>query len=554
VSAFLKKIFHLLLIAAFLSGPLAWASESPGDGEDSKDNCKASNDPSRGTIKIGSSDPAPSSQNGGADSGTTCPICPGKDEEDNNDAKDPVSLLGGKLNMPFFDLKLNGIGRKTGLAYLYVRRSFSSQTSIVGAFGYNWASNLDVHLTENWMQITSGGVQIGTTHELDWLTGVTIRTESGNLIYFKYDSEKEAYVSPACEDSLLYRNRSGYTWKKKYGTSYVFEKVGDRARFRLSRVVDRFGNKILYIYDDNFAQDHYREDGSQVFYLPRKLLEAKTGRYIDITWKDYSSETGDSPVNFYVSKIRDSSGREVRYEYRATAGMIGLTLWRITDFENNTVQYDFFKDSVQLASGNENDYRTLQVTNARNAKTTYFFSKRPSQYFDNWSGTEDPGNGTLRVVKAVDALGNEMNFHYDPNLATSILTDKNGNKKAVMYSHGQVDRIIYANGKSVAYAYDGGYNRTLEERESGMVQKTFDRNHNLVRKIDENGEVTEIEYDADSNLWTKKTLPGDVTYTREVEEGVVLSKSCYAPNSDRFFSQIAINGFPGSGRVIPAKD
>jgi transposase len=29
---------------------------------------------------------------------------------------------------------------------------------------------------------------------------------------------------------------------------------------------------------------------------------------------------------------------------------------------------------------------------------------------------------------------------------------------------------------------------------------------------------------------------------------------CYAPNSDQFFSQIAINGFPGSGRVIPAKD
>jgi hypothetical protein len=60
-------------------------------------------------------------------------------------------------------------------------------------------------------------------------------------------------------------------------------------------------------------------------------------------------------------------------------------------------------------------------------------------------------------------------------------------------------------------------------------------------------------HDANGNLLSAVERPLDLKFQWLVKK-LPYHYNCYAPNSERFFSQIAINGFPGSGRVIPAKD
>ncbi len=520
-------LYFLILCSVMIFSNSSFANETPNDGEDSEDNCKAD-------INVST-----------AKSNNTCKKCEEEDEKDDNKANDPVSLLGGKLNIPEFDLELNGSGKKTGLAYLYVRRSYSSQTSIVGAFGYNWSSNLDISLTENWLNDYSSSKNM-------ILTGVSIKTESGNLVFFRYDSEKISFISPACEDSVLEKTDTGYIWKKKFGTIYTFEKPltdfgksGDIAlpnnRCRLSSISDKFNNKIVFEYNDSMYEDHIilKNHDFETFrsYLVQRIVESNTGRYIKITWKDYARDFGIPQhidgsyivVNHFISSIKDSSGREVKYEYVYNSDFISLMLSRVIDFENHSTEYKFIDDPSEVEYFDNNTYiplqvlRALQVTNKRGAKTTYIFNKRLNLVYDMYS-TEDPGNSALKVTNVFDALGNESKLHFDTNLSASIFTDKRDNKTVYFYSHGRIDRILYPNGKTESFSYDSAYNRISQENDGGIILKSYDSNHNVTQKIDANGNITKYVYDKNSSLWTTRIEPDGKEWKRVIQNGYIVSE------------------------------
>ena len=159
-------IFILLFSFVFFTGNLillkpACANQTPPDGGDDNGICPT------GDEKL---DPPPDQD---------------KDEDD-DDIEDPVSVTGGKIFIPEVDLELSGNGKKTGIAYLNFKRSFSSQSNQTGGLGRGWVTNCEMRLEET-------------------AVGATLTSESGEIINFI--KLGDIYIRPECGTTGLTKER-----------------------------------------------------------------------------------------------------------------------------------------------------------------------------------------------------------------------------------------------------------------------------------------------------------------------------------------------------------
>ncbi|MBN1521082.1 MAG: RHS repeat protein, partial [Candidatus Aureabacteria bacterium] len=441
-------------------------------------------------------------------------------EKDDSQAHDPVSTAGGKLYFGEYDLELHGNGKNHGMTYLYVRRSYSSQTGVSGAFGKKFWSNLDVRMTA------------GTE-------SATLIAERGNMITYTFTPEGDA-VPPACEVSSMKINSEEAVWTMKYGTIFRFKTISTYygGQFDLQSVEDRYGNKISYEYGVVGIEE--TSSGNIERYKPVRLVEEATGRYIKISWKQYKMDIPEDPgntivvneryplYNYIVTSIEDSTGRKVTYDYDITNYSISLgpmqgtfnsiiaLLKTVTDPEGNTIQYEYSKENTS-----EGEQPVFAVTNKLGYQTKYYFDTSYDDLSDmmmwDWR---------LKVGREVDPMGKEMVFETDDNLSLMAFNDKNGNTGIFQYKNMMTEKIVYPDGKSVSYEYD----------ENSNLKKKFDRNGNTqefeyndkaskTKEVDQLGQTVHYEYDAESNKWNKIVDKNGSTWQRELQNGAVVSET-----------------------------
>ena len=440
-----RLIMPLILISLiFQPVQFVFANESPPDGPDNKDCCKQMEK------------------------------CLGVDLKCD---EHPVSLMGGKLYFSLNDLVFGEERNYTEVSQIYVRRFFSTQSSFKGVFGVGWTSNLDM------------GIVVSDE-------GITLRDEMGTLLYFPKD-EYGNLQSPACVHSKIIEVPGGYLWKLKYGGEIFFDAVEKDGftGYRLAWQKDRFGKAVRFEYSDEISLKESAEGLNRIYYYPVKIVQEFTGNYIEINYEKHVDRFGYE--SFYVTRIKDSEGREVSYGYKSiiTEENEILYLNSVRDPMGQTFKYDFV---IEENESGEKEIRAFKMTNKRGYSVTHYFNNpfEIPTHDSNW-------NWNLRVIKDVDALGNKTNYEFDTNLSFSIYTDKNGNQTIYKYSNMHIDEIIYPNGRSVKYFYDDARNKNRIVDENG--NETFyeyDERGNRIKEVDALGNIALWGYESTYNLWT----------------------------------------------------
>jgi len=414
------------------------------------------------------------------------------EEEDDEDEKDPVSLLGGKYSNTYVDLLLNGPGATSGISNLYVSRSYSSQDSSCGMFGQGWSSNLDSLMTTN-------------------DSVISLKNSRGNLLTFSIQPDTQILIGPACTDTKLYMEDSAFVWQQKYGTLFKYEPSIDLPdTLVLSNKTDRFDNQIDFTYElfinpvNNTGIVH-----------PVQMIEIATGRTITIEWQWLKT-----PITAYhvIKKISDPAGRFVTYDYSLSANSLdkGLPfLTKVTDQNGKTEHYEVL---TREEAGNT-IYDSLKIINKAGNSTTFYFNN-PFEF------TTTPGDliNNRRIIKLKDHRNREMTLVNDMTLSTTILEDKNGHASAFEYSKINLNKILYPNGKTELFSYDPSANVSEYTDPNGQIT-TYEHTpstRNTLLLTDPLGHTEEWTYDESSNLWTSYKDKNGNIWTRTISDDNVI--------------------------------
>jgi len=133
---------------------------------------------------------------------------------------------------------------------------------------------------------------------------------------------------------------------KPDGRKYYFVKVNTYSTdfangdvYKLSKIIDRHGNNIIYTYEDNIAsylndrlKKITRNDGQIVNFT----YDNETGKLKEITYSNKKVQY--SYVNGLLKTFTDAEGRETKYEYGMYTG-IGLQITKITTPEGLIAEY-----------------------------------------------------------------------------------------------------------------------------------------------------------------------------------------------------------------------
>ncbi len=420
-------------------------------------------------------------------------------DEDDDFFVDPVSVTGGKIFIPEVDLELKGNGKKTGVTYLSFKRSFSSQTNLSGGLGRGWVTNVEMRLEET-------------------DAGATIISEFGQKINFLLNFDG-MYIRPECGYSSLKKDGNTFTWLLKYGSKYVFEYSGLPAEagiYHVKYIEDRYGNRIDFEY-----ADFYDPLFGGTVKKPVKVIEAATGRYIQINWEEYFN----GRENIYlIESIQDGAGRVVKYEYDLDFNLYKgyqASLNKVTDPQGNSQYYDFIfeetSDSLLLKSFN--------ITDKRGNTTVYNFNKpfESATHYPDW-------NWNLRVESVVDPEGGVMSFSTDEVLGLTTYTDKEGNITLYKYSNMLLDAVLHADGKKKQFFYDLRRNRIkVIDENNNEWNYVYDELNRLQKEIDPLGNSTQwivLNGDTESfNKWSTKIDKNGNKWTREILNGTVMSEA-----------------------------
>ena len=276
------------------------------------------------------------------------------------------------------------------------------------------------------------------------------------------------------------------------GTYYIKPKIGNG-----SKSVDIYGGATtvgtsIKLWESNGTP-------AQIYELV-KIESNDSRKYIE-TNAEYSED------GRYQTKLIDTSGNEVQYEYNETTG----TIKEVTDAKGNTTNYEYdgldrvTKVSAQANSQthqNEYTYENDRIKSIKHNGTNYYFE------YDSFGNQKTTKIGTQVLGTSTYAANNGVlnSFTY-------------GNNHKITYEYDRFDRLTKKTGTngSIEYAYDakGNLKEIKDNINSNTENYTYDLADRLVKKENTNGLKAEYFYDNNSNVnKTKYTLGTDSKETR----------------------------------------
>lgn len=383
---------------------------------------------------------------------------------------EPINTATGNYYLSRTDLAVPG----KGLPFAFTR-SYNSLDSYSGPLGAGWTHSYNILLND------SG-------------TAVTIKEGDGHSVQFAATGGG-AYVpsTPGLFDALRKNADGTYTLTRKSQTQVNFTASG-----KLSTIVDRNGNSQRFGYDGSGNLIAAADTAGRVFAFSYDgsnrliTLTDPVGR----TWQ-YAYDATSNLIS-----VRDAAGGVTQYAYDANHRMSSAADARGVVFLQNT--YD--------ARG-----RVITQKNARGFATTLGYnvpSTGTTTIADPLgNATQHVYDGSLRIVRVIDAKGGTVSYAYDVNNDRTSVTNQNGKTTTFAYdTQGNTTRITDPLGNATAFTYDAKNNLLTATNPKGSTTSFgYDGKGNLASIRDALGNTTAFTYDSSGLLLSKTDARGNAT-------------------------------------------
>lgn len=384
------------------------------------------------------------------------------------------NMQSGVFSLSFRDLDF----RLNGIPVTVLRTYDSRNRRTQGEFGYGWAMTYDnvklsinTNQSKNWTEEATRSSFIAS-YSLTETKSHRITVDLGN------GSSEEFRMCISPEKQAFF--------PIQYGVSVSYVPCGDTGSTLVPLDLDP--NDLLFLDDTLMTFELESFNPRQFLYTTadgtQYRIDASSG-LMSLTTAD-----GDT-IWFRKDGITASNGCSITYQYDGAG--------RITKVQNSfgqsvSYEYDVFGD-------------LCAVTDVSGSQVRFVYQNHYLTELINPDGVpvgrnEYDENG--RLVKVVDANGNEQTFELDVDGQEEIITDRNGG----------VTRLVYDAGGNVISRTDANGN---------TVTSLYDESNHEIRRTDAMGNVTEFTYDANGRELTRTDAEGYVIETGYQTGGAVTS-------------------------------
>jgi len=294
----------------------------------------------------------------------------------------------------------------------------------------------------------------------------------------------------------------------------------------LTKVVDENGKTTLYEYDkDGNHITTTDANGSKTSYTydernDRTALTDALGRTIK-----YDYDLGGN-----LSKILSPNGSVVENSYdkvdRKTATSYnGVKRYEYTYDANGNVLSE--KDLLTGITTNyvyDTDNKLKEKSDSKGKKNTYTYDENGNISTSTFTSTTTTNTVSRKVdkndqVTDITSGNTSTSFTYTENDQLAGLKNKNGTFTLYNYDDaGQLSRLLTTDSSgalinSYDYTFDAKGNQLTEKTKSGTIKYTYDKNNQLLKEVQPNGDTYEYTYDAVGNRLTKKVTKGSTITT-----------------------------------------
>jgi RHS repeat-associated protein len=319
--------------------------------------------------------------------------------------------------------------------------AYNSLDTTVGPLGRGWTHNYNI-------SITIRPLRKSPLYE----EALLLTKEDGARVYFYNDGVNTNIFyseSSSGEHSIIIKNNDiTYTLTEKTGIKYDFDSNG-----KLISITDRNGNTLTLTYtEDNLTK-----------------ITDSSGREITFTYDE----------NNRIISITDPAGRTTTFTYN------GDYLSTVTDPLGATWTYTYD------ANG-----RMLTKTDPMGHTTTYTYDEKG------------------RIISSIDPEGNIKTITYDQTNQIAIVTEKNGSQWIYVYDNilNVPLQIIDPSGNQTIYQYDSNRNLISKTEPGGITTTyTYDANGNMLSKTDALGNTTTYTYNEFGQVLTITDPDGNTT-------------------------------------------
>lgn len=416
------------------------------------------------------------------------------------------SMKVGNFALAFQDMTVPGIGIP-----IEIVRSYDSRDTRLGDFGVGW-------------QLAIRNLTLKKNRDLhsDWYQ--TLPSGDPTLQTFYVDPVKEKYVTIRLPDDSLQRFRLGMVVKNRPGdpdncsfgvpvtpSLGTFEAhyypVGDSRGSLVSVGLDDLPDNQVYIQGTGTTDLSYDFVGFEPYNPTRFKYTTNEGTEFIIDEVEgllSVTDRNQNTLTLSADGISHSSGRSVTF-VRNGDGMIET----IVDPDGNLLSYTY--DALN---------RLIQFSDRESNETRFFYENVDFPYYLTQvldpRGVEairtefDTGG---RMIKQVDADGNEIEFTHDLVNFTESVEDRLGHVTRYEFDdNGNVVRKIDPQLHETTYTYDENDNElTVTDHLGNTTTRTYDGRNNPLTEEDPLGNLTTFTYDAFSNPLTITNARNKIT-------------------------------------------
>ena len=281
--------------------------------------------------------------------------------------------------------------------------------------------------------------------------------------------EDGSYAPPPGVTDTLVRSNGVFVLSRRLGSSCIFDSSN-----RMSAIVDRFGNRTDFSYDDAGLAS----------------VVNSFGRTLSISWSDGR-----------IRKVKDNSGRSVKYAYDAAG-----CLTNVHDSCGHDWRYAYGAEDARLT-------KAFDADGIRTVRNRYDCFGRVTNQVSAVGGSTRFGYAADVSAWSVDPLGGRLDESFDSDGHCLSRTDRTGAKTVYTYDgHGHPASKVDALGRKDLYGFDSFDRSTsiyrVAPRRCRLNSCGYDSRHRLVAETNALNGVTTITY-ADDDLPRARTRPDD---------------------------------------------
>ena len=386
----------------------------------------------------------------------------------------------GNFSMSFQDMDVNVVGMPLTVIRTYDSRNRDTS----GDFGYGWdMTTSGLKLTESctmglgWKTVVNKGGIWGNTYSVDETRAHIVTVNYGNGKTDKFRASVKLpnnMYRPSFGVSLVFKAENGTTSKLETidGEELIYDSncliTEDIDVYRVSRYRLTTKDGTVYIISTSRGVESITEPNGT------KITFSKSG----ITHSDGKGIVFNRDSSDRITSIVSPTGKTVTYTYDGNGDLAA-----VTDVSGETTRFEY-----------ENHYLT-NIIDPRGVNVS-------RNIYD------DDG----RLIKTIDADGNEIKYDHDVDGREERITDRNGN--TTLYIYDQYGNIL-----------------SQTDPNGNTVTNTYDSNGNPASKTDALGNTTNYNYDGSGNMLSMTDAEGHTVNNSYNSKGQLTSINAMGINA-----------------------